>query len=73
MAKKRGLRYVGTGFVVGVPARDLTAEEVEEYGGAEVLLAVVDLHTGGAMYVEDVKRETSNVTEDEEQGLGVGD
>lgn len=51
--KTTGLRYVGQGFVVGVPARDLTAEEVEEYGGAEVLLAVVDLHTGKAMYEEE--------------------
>lgn len=38
----RGLRYTGRGcgaFIHGVPARDLTAEEVECYGGMEFLLA----------------------------------
>ena len=30
--------YVGQGaFVPGIPARDLTAEEVEQYGGVELL------------------------------------
>ncbi len=36
-----GLKYTGGGFggsLQGIPARDLTAEEVEEHGGVEVLL-----------------------------------
>ena len=32
MRKKYRARYKGRGFVPGVPARDLTAEEVERYG-----------------------------------------
>lgn len=33
------LVYVGDGFLPGVPARNLTDDEVTAYGGAEVLLA----------------------------------
>lgn len=34
------LRYIGDGaFLPGVPARDLTAEEVEASGGADALIA----------------------------------
>lgn len=33
------LKYVGGGFIPGVPARDLTAEEAESYGGAQSLIA----------------------------------
>jgi hypothetical protein len=34
------LRYVGEGdFLIGVPARDLTADEAVEYGGVERLVA----------------------------------
>lgn len=34
------LKYVGDGaFLPGVPARDLHAEEVEQYGGEEALVA----------------------------------
>lgn len=40
------LIYVGNAFMPGVPARDLEAHEVDEYGGAKKLLA-----TG--LYVED--------------------
>lgn len=32
------LKYVGAGFVPGIPARDLTAEEVKEFGGEKFLL-----------------------------------
>lgn len=32
------LVYIGNGFLPGVPARDLTAEEVEKYGGESYLL-----------------------------------
>lgn len=34
-----GLRYVGGGFLPGVPAKDLTAEQVEQYGGEKTLIA----------------------------------
>lgn len=40
------LKYVGAGFLPGVPARDLSAEEIEEYGGLKALLA-------SGLYVED--------------------
>jgi hypothetical protein len=35
------LRYTGGGrFLVGVPARDLSAAEVKKYGGEEFLLSI---------------------------------
>ena len=40
------LRYVGAGFLPGVPARDLSAKEANEYGGVAALLA-------SGLYVED--------------------
>lgn len=42
MAQTQGLRYTGGGFggwLPGVPARDLSADEVEQHGGTEGLLA----------------------------------
>jgi hypothetical protein len=33
------LKYIGDGFIPGVPARDLTDEEVEKCGGEEFLLS----------------------------------
>ena len=34
------LRYVGKGkAIIGIPARDLSDEEVEKYGGEEELIA----------------------------------
>lgn len=32
-----GLKYSGNGFIAGVPARDLSPEEVTEFGGVELL------------------------------------
>lgn len=40
------LKYVGGGFLPGVPARDLSAEETEQHGGAQALIA-------SGLYVED--------------------
>jgi hypothetical protein len=34
---KIALIYVGPGFYAGVPARDLTPDEVEEHGGVKEL------------------------------------
>jgi len=31
------LKYIGNGFIDGVPARDLTAEEVKKYGKDRLL------------------------------------
>lgn len=31
------LRYTGSGFLPGVPARDLTEDEVKQYGRARLL------------------------------------
>ena len=42
MQKKVALRYTGGGFggaLAGIPARDLTAEEAEKFGGEKTLLA----------------------------------
>ena len=33
------LKYIGTGFLPGVPARDLSDAEVEQHGGEETLIA----------------------------------
>ena len=40
MMKNTGLKYVGNGSIRGVPAHDLTVEEVEKYGGEEYLLSL---------------------------------
>lgn len=37
----KGLRYVGGGFFAGVPARDLTAEEADRYGRAQLLRSLL--------------------------------
>jgi hypothetical protein len=37
-SKPAGVRYIGNGsFVVGVPATNLTAEQVAQYGGIDAL------------------------------------
>lgn len=33
------LKYIGKGFIPGIPARDLTSEEVKKYGGEKTLLS----------------------------------
>jgi len=38
MPETTGLIYVGPGFYAGVPARDLSAEEVKEFGGIKELI-----------------------------------
>jgi hypothetical protein len=51
MAKTKtaaGLRYVGNEFLVGVPARDLTAEEAAEYAAQ---INENEAATGRALYV----------------------
>jgi len=32
------LKYIEGGFIYGIPARDLTEKEVEEYGGEKFLI-----------------------------------
>lgn len=39
MNENIALIYIGTSWLPGVPARDLTADEVKNYGGKEILLA----------------------------------
>lgn len=39
MSDEIRLRYTGDGFMPGVPARDLTEDEVKEHGGLRLLLA----------------------------------
>lgn len=39
MKTDTGLIYNGKGWLPGIPARDLTAEEVKNYGGKEILIA----------------------------------
>ena len=33
------LKYIGKGFIAGIPARDLNEAEVKKYGGVKVLLS----------------------------------
>ena len=33
------LKYIGTGFLPGIPARDLNEAEVKKYGGERFLLS----------------------------------
>lgn len=33
------LKYIGKGFIPGIPARDLNEDEVKKYGGIKYLLA----------------------------------
>jgi hypothetical protein len=44
-------RYVGEGWVPGIPARDLTWEEAKALG-LEVIRKILDPHTGEVMYEE---------------------
>jgi hypothetical protein len=39
MNENIALIYIGTSWLPGVPARDLTTDEVKTYGGKETLLA----------------------------------
>ncbi len=32
------LKYIGKGFIPGIPARDLTKDEIKKYGGVKFLL-----------------------------------
>ena len=34
-----GLKYNGRGFIVGIPSRDLSAEEVEKFGKDSLLVS----------------------------------
>ena len=33
------LKYIGNGFIPGIPARDLSKDEVKKYGGVKFLLS----------------------------------
>ena len=33
------LKYIGNGFIPGIPARDLNDDEVKKYGGVKFLLS----------------------------------
>ena len=33
------LKFIGNGFIPGIPARDLTDEEVKKYGGEKLLIS----------------------------------
>ena len=33
------LKYIGKGFIPGIPARDLSGDEIKKYGGIKFLLA----------------------------------
>lgn len=52
------LKYIGKGFVPGIPARDLKDDEVKKYGGAKFLLS-----TG--LYEKIEKKRTIKVKEGE--------
>ena len=58
-----GLKYIGVGCHLDVPARDLTPDEVERYG-REWLLSLHCPNTGGPMYAE-IETETTEQEETE--------
>ena len=33
------LKYIGNGFIPGIPAKDLSEDEVKKYGGVKFLLS----------------------------------
>jgi len=51
------LRYLGGGFLPGVPARDLTDDEVAQHGGAERLRATGLYAPGKTQPVENSESE----------------
>lgn len=57
-----GLRYIGKGAHLDVPRRDLTTEEVGQFG-REWILSLHCPNTGGAMYAEYEQPEPSKLNE----------
>jgi len=55
------LKYVGGGWLSGVPARDLTDEEAERYGGAGELVK-------SGLYVLSKKRKTGSKKDEVKHG-----
>ena len=51
------LKYNGKGFIPGIPARDLTDDEVKKYGGTKYLL-------GLGIYESPKKKVMKTVTEE---------
>ena len=58
---KPKLKWNGKGFQYHIPARDLTAEEVEKYGGEKALLK-----TGNEGRVEKPKKRPAKAAQAEE-------
>ena len=52
------LKYIGNGFLPGIPARDLTDTEVKKYGGVKFLLT-----TG--LYAKPVKKKEVKIVVEE--------
>jgi hypothetical protein len=60
--KQSGLRYIGRGAHLDVPRRDLTPDEVAQFG-RKWLLSLRCPNTGGLMYAEEISAEPIEETE----------
>ena len=54
------LRYRGGGYIIGIPARDLTDDEVAQHGGAEYLV-------GTGLYLADPASPAAEPDNDSEE------
>lgn len=52
------LKYVGGGFIAGVPARNLSEEEVRRYGRDKLLASGLYVESGKPSSSEDKSRRT---------------
>lgn len=59
------LKYIGKGFIPGIPARDLAEDEVKKYGGTKFLLS-----TG--LYAKPKKKKIEILVEEKDNGRITG-
>jgi hypothetical protein len=60
------LKYIGKGFIPGIPARDLSDEEVKKYGGAKVLLETGLFEQPKKKILVEIKEEEGEKWQDQE-------
>ena len=68
MAEKISYRYVGPGFCPGIPARDLTAEEVKAIG-EDVVKGIISPNTKEPMYKKASSKKKAEKLPEEGQAI----